>query len=195
MLGKQALKLTTFSGYMTNYILQFLLFAFLGWIIDSTACTITSKKLVWSGYFKGIPLCPVYGFGGILLFGTFSYLRLYPWWFVIPMASLLVILVEYISGVIAVSFFKERLWDYSNEYLNIDGHISLYHSILWVGLVTVLYFFFRDFIFYILDIINGILVLPRYLDGLIFLTVILLIIPLTLQTRKFRLQKLKTKKR
>jgi hypothetical protein len=43
-------------------------------------------------------------------------------------------LVEYITGVMLVLVFKKRYWDYTDESLNIRGHVCLLYSLYWGGL-------------------------------------------------------------
>ena len=52
---------------ITIYLIEFLIFLFIGWVIDSAYRSVASSKLRNSGYFKG-PFCPIYGFGGTLTF-------------------------------------------------------------------------------------------------------------------------------
>ena len=121
-------------------ILLFLLFAFLGWIIDSTYSSIIQKKFISSGYYKGLPLCPIYGFGGLLIFASFTQLEiLYPI-LTILITTIFIILLEYIGGWFCEHILKEKLWDYSDIKGNINGYINPIHSFYWLLLVTILYF-------------------------------------------------------
>ena len=121
------------------YIIEFLIFAFLGWILDSLYSSFEHKKKVISGYFRGVPLCPLYGFGGIILLNSFAFLSSQPAWAVIFASTGMVIVLEYIGGRIAEHVLEERLWDYSKERYNLHGYISAKHSILWFIVVTILY--------------------------------------------------------
>jgi len=126
---------------MTLYILIFLLFSFLGWIIDTTFSSIfTYKRFKPSGYFKNLPLCPIYGVGGIIIFQIFSKLVDCNSFVVISATTLCVITLEYLGGVFCEKFLNERLWDYSQNKFNLNGHIDLIHSIFWLVLITILYF-------------------------------------------------------
>ena len=122
------------------YVVEFFIFAFIGWVMDSIYCTIVEKKIIISGYFKGIPICPTYGFGGIILFNTFALMSDVKPIITIATATCLAIIVELISGWFSENILDEKLWDYSNEFLNLNGYISAWHSFLWFITVTVLYF-------------------------------------------------------
>ena len=122
------------------YIIEFFVFAFIGWITDSLYGSIKHKRKVISGYFKNVPLCPIYGFGGILLLNSFALLHHAPAWLVIVVTTLLIIALEYVGGRLAEFVLEERLWNYSHERYHIHGYISAWHSFLWLVAVTFLYF-------------------------------------------------------
>ncbi len=126
---------------MTEYILIFLLFSFVGWIIDTIYSSIfIHKKFIPSGYYRNVPLCPIYGIGGIIIFQIFSKLIAYESMTVILVTTVFVIILEYLGGVFCVKFLKERLWDYSKRPFNLHGHIDLLDSFFWLVLITILYF-------------------------------------------------------
>jgi len=45
--------------------------------------------------------------------------------------AFLMTLIEYISGLISLKIYHNRLWDYSNRFLNIQGIVCLRFSIYW----------------------------------------------------------------
>ena len=51
---------------MTLLIIEFFIFFFYCWIVDSLYRSLINHKLVNAGYFRG-PICPIYGIGGVLL--------------------------------------------------------------------------------------------------------------------------------
>lgn len=124
------------------YVVQFFLFAFVGWIVDSSYSSLVRKKIVISGYFRGIPLCPIYGFGGILLVNSFALLSAQPVWLTIVVTTILVVALEYVGGWLAEHLLDEKLWDYSKERWNLGGYISAWHSFLWLLAVSGCYLLF-----------------------------------------------------
>ena len=46
--------------------LMFIIYSFLGWIVDTVDILITTKKLVNRGFLIG-PICPIYGVGVLLM--------------------------------------------------------------------------------------------------------------------------------
>jgi uncharacterized membrane protein len=136
-------------------ILLFLLFSFIGWIIDTIyTSAFVKRKFQFSGYYKYLPFCPVYGLGGLLILNMFMYLKDYSPYLVISITTLLVILLEYISGWFCVRVLKERLWDYTKMKFNLHGHICLLISFYWFVLVTVLYVVIERYMNQILNMIN-----------------------------------------
>lgn len=125
------------------YIVLFLIFSFIGFILDSIFCSIRDKKLAKSGYISYLPLCPLYGFGGLLLFSLQRTLGFLPWYLLVAVGVVVTVIAEYVGGVYCVTFLKEKLWDYKSEKWNLDGHISAQHSFYWVIVV----FLFVKFLF------------------------------------------------
>lgn len=68
--------------------------------------------------------------------------------------AVLMTVIEYIAGLIALKGFKVRLWDYSNEWGNIGGLVCPKFSFFW-SLLGALYYF---------------LIHPRVLEGLEWLS-------------------------
>lgn len=174
---------------MLLYFLEFLVFAFLGWIIDSLYSSIEKKRLVISGYFRGIPLCPIYGFGGILLIHSFIYLADQPAHLVIIFTTLLIIALEYVGGLWAEHFLDERLWDYSKERFNLI-YISAWHSFLWLVAVSVVYMLIGTRVSLYLEYLKQHLQLNDALETLLFFIVLTGVILLTSRQKKLRLAKI-----
>jgi len=153
---------------MAIIILEFFLFSFAGWIIDSADRTIETGKLTNAGFFRG-PICPIYGVGGLLLMfflKTFSGLNEY---LLIFSATLAMVLVEYAGGIYCEKVLQIKLWDYSSSRLNIGGYIDLKHSVYWLILVSIFYYLF----FPKLLIAEGFVNIPKFWDLPLLLSVIL----------------------
>lgn len=140
------------------YIVLFLIFSFLGFILDSSYCSLEHKRLVKSGYIPYLPLCPMYGFGGLLLFMVQKIFGFLPWYLLFTMEFLVVVLAELVGGIYCVFFLKERLWDYRNEKWNVRGHISFQHNLYWLLVVSlfikVFFPFFNKIEVFLLEKIN-----------------------------------------
>ncbi len=126
---------------MNRYIFLFFAFSFLGWVWESIYCTICHKKWANRGFLYG-PICPIYGFGGILGLGvydlatdgyipTLGILGIFIAGFAVSM------ILEYPTSWILEKFFHARWWDYSNVPLNINGRTSVPTSIAF-GVASIL---------------------------------------------------------
>lgn len=172
---------------MVKYILIFLLFSFLGWIIDTTYSSIfIHKKFIPSGYYRNIPVCPIYGIGGVVIFQIFSELINYNATTVILVTTFFIILLEYIGGVFSVKFLKERLWDYSNRKFNLHGHIDLLNSFFWLILISATYFIVTPHFSNIINLLKEIDERTERYDMYISATFMIIILGLTIKTKDIR---------
>lgn len=117
-----------------GYLWLFIVYAFLGWCVEVAFHTVTSGKFVNRGFLNG-PVCPIYGFGMvILIFSLHSLLDHFIFLFI--GSVLLTSLLEFITGFVLEKLFDTKWWDYSNMPFNIKGYICLSFSIVW-GLAAV----------------------------------------------------------
>ena len=124
----------------TEYILQMLTFiiiySFLGWVLESVSKSIEQKELVNSGFLKG-PICPIYGFGALIMILGLSFLK--DNIILLFIVSFFILsLWEYIVGVFLEKVFKTKYWDYSHLKFNFQGRICLKNSLAW-GVLGVLF--------------------------------------------------------
>ena len=108
---------------ITDYILFFFSFAFIGWIWEVCLVLVQTGKLVNRGVLLG-PCLPIYGSGGVLIL---LLLRIF---FNRPivtfgMTTLLCTIVEYFTSWYLELTKGVRWWDYSNYFLNINGRVCL----------------------------------------------------------------------
>ncbi len=144
---------------ITIYVIEFILFSFLGWILDSGYRSILAKRWINAGYFAG-PICPIYGFGGVILIFILKTLSNLDLVWLLIIASITMILVEYIGGIFSEKVLRVRLWDYSKTTFNVGGHIDVLHSFYWAILVVVFYFF----IYHSILVGESLVKVPEFLD-------------------------------
>ena len=117
----------------------FILYSFLGFILETVYRSIVTKSLVYPGLLYG-PYCPIYGFGTffllVLLVPIKDNLLIF-----LPAAFLIISILEYVTGYLLEKLLNLRLWDYSSNFLNINGRISLKFSIYWTILAYVFIYF------------------------------------------------------
>ena len=107
----------------TLYFLLFIIYSFLGWLMEVICKLIELKRFVNRGFLIG-PICPIYGYGvlGILLLigtDTKDFLGVF-------LKSILICsILEYFTSYIMEKIFHARWWDYSKKKYNINGRICL----------------------------------------------------------------------
>lgn len=110
-------------------LLYFIIYSFFGWVIESVFKTILEKKWVNSGFLYG-PFCPIYGFGAAIMMLILS-----------PFKNNIILLFitaffvlsiwEYIAGWLLEKKFNTKYWDYTDNFMNINGRVCLLNSIFW----------------------------------------------------------------
>lgn len=118
-------------------IALFLIYSFIGWIVEVSAFLIQDHKFVNRGFFIG-PVVPIYGTGGILITILLTKYQSDP---IVLFCMTVVVcsILEYLTSYIMEKIFKTRWWDYSNKKFNINGRICLSNLIVFgiMGLVMV----------------------------------------------------------
>lgn len=116
-------------------ILYFFIYAFLGWVLETIYAIFIHGHFVKRGFLFG-PLCPIYGFGAVILLLVTKKMYGKPFQkFLI--STILFTLFEYVVSLLLEVVFGLRWWDYSNDFLNIQGRVSLMYTIFWgiIGLI------------------------------------------------------------
>lgn len=118
--------------------MHFMIYSFMGWVIETVYCSIAEKRYVSRGFLNG-PITPIYGFGALSL--------------IILMQDITNVFIVFVGGVVATSFleyvasyfleliFDMHWWDYSGDKYNLNGRIKLKNSILFGFLSIVLIHF------------------------------------------------------
>lgn len=116
----------------------FLIYSLIGWLIEVVYIFLTRHKyLRKNSFFRG-PFSPIYGFGTLLIilfalpFQSNLFLFLI---FTIISTSVL----EYFTSLFFDKIFHISWWNYSDEFPNLHGRISLKHSLFW-GILSILVF-------------------------------------------------------
>ncbi len=120
---------------IVEYIIYFFVYSFLGWLIETIYAMFVHGHFVKRGFLFG-PVCPIYGFGAVLLLMATKKLYKKPF-LKFLIATIAFTLFEYIVSFVLEMLFGLRWWDYSNDFLNIQGRVSLLYSIFWgvIGLI------------------------------------------------------------
>ena len=112
-------------------VFLFLFYCNLGWIYEVVLEFKDGNGFVNRGFLFG-PYLPIYGFGALILILLLKNLmekKIYIWKIpitpIIVFALIIVItsIIEYFSGYVMELVFHQRWWDYSSDFLNINGRI------------------------------------------------------------------------
>jgi uncharacterized membrane protein len=122
---------------MENIIFIFFLLSISGWVLETINESITRKRFVNKGFFKGTYV-PVHGIGGLAVYAVCSPFRAHPV-LVFVLGSVLCTVVEYITAVFLERCFAVKCWDYATyphtKWCHYKGRVSLTIS-LFVGVIT-----------------------------------------------------------
>lgn len=115
----------------------FLVYSFLGWVLETAAGTIKKKRFTNRGFTTG-PFCGVYGTAAVLMAAALQELRGNPVFLFLGCAAVATA-VEWITGKTLERLNRKKWWDYSEKRWNFDGYICLSYSVLWgiLGFVAV----------------------------------------------------------
>lgn len=141
----------------------FLILAFLfflgsvsGWLLELIfrryfSSSNSERKWINPGFCIG-PYLPLYGIGLCVLYllaslNVFSMINpIFNKALIFILMAVCMTAVEYIAGIISVKVFKVRLWDYNNEWGNIQGIVCPKFSLIWALLGSVYYFLIHHYI-------------------------------------------------
>ncbi|MCQ2443370.1 MAG: putative ABC transporter permease [Oscillospiraceae bacterium] len=127
------------SQPLSLVFLYFVWYSLLGWMMETTYCSVRQGHFVDRGFLHG-PVCPIYGVGALLmvfLLGGFT--EQIP--FFLFLSTVTMSLWEYLVGWFLETTTHIKYWDYSNYRFNIKGRVCLKNSIYW-GLVSYICIFF-----------------------------------------------------
>lgn len=125
-------KMTTFK-YLLLYLL---IYAFIGWLLETFYAVTTLGHFVKRGFLYG-PLCPIYGWGAIILISVLqkyksNSLKLFFY------SAIVFSLFEYTVGFALDALFAAKWWDYTNDFMNLNGRISIFFSFAW-GIIAIIF--------------------------------------------------------
>ena len=132
---EEVVKSKSYKDKVFEYITYFFVYSFLGWLIETIYAIFVHGHFVKRGFLFG-PLCPIYGFGAVILIMATKKLYKKPF-LKFLIATVAFTLFEYIVSFLLEMLFGLRWWDYPNDFLNIQGRVSLPYSIFWgvIGLI------------------------------------------------------------
>ena len=109
------------------------------------------RKWLNPGFCIG-PYIPLYGFGLVILYfltifqSRYLEINLKGVIIMIIMMTICLNVLEYFAGWMALKFFKVRLWDYRNEWGNINGFICPKFTVIWLAASSAYVFFLHGIV-------------------------------------------------
>lgn len=103
--------------------LFFIIYSFIGWVIEVAGVFITQRKFVNRGFLIG-PYCPIYGCGGVIITLILNKYYDNPITLFV-MAMVICAILEYTTSYLMEKLFNARWWDYTKYKFNINGRICL----------------------------------------------------------------------
>lgn len=114
----------------------FIIYSFIGWVLESLYKSILQKRIVNSGFLGG-PFCPIYGCGALIMYFALETLK-NNIVFLFLAGFIILSIWEYIVGFFLELVFKTKYWDYSDKFCNINGRVCLLNSFFW-GVLGILF--------------------------------------------------------
>lgn len=120
--------------------ISFIIYSFLGYLVEVTCASINDKKFTISRGFLIGPIIPIFGLGAILII---QFLTKYSDDLItlFVLSTVICSILEYITSYIMEKIFKMRWWDYSDKKFNLNGRIAFDFAIYFgIGGVLMLKF-------------------------------------------------------
>lgn len=129
-----------FMGFpISSLFLYFILYSFLGWVMETCYCSIVEQRLVARGFLYG-PICPIYGGGVVLMILFFTPLKQNLVLFYVVAVAVMTSW-EYLVGWVLEAATHVKYWDYSQFRFNLKGRVCLWVALTW-GVLSYLVIFF-----------------------------------------------------
>ena len=171
---------------LTSLLILGFLFGLCGTVIESLGYSLEHKKLTYRGdkFFWNFPSKPIYAIGGLLLYFSIKFTKASPWYAVVLISTIIVIIWEFLCGLFCTHILKERFWDYSRRNLNLQGHICLWSAKWWLIFSSIFYFFIYDHLVNLESYLDRTIKISNQEDLLIFFLVILFVASLAILKKK-----------
>lgn len=128
-----------YTYHIVQWLAFFYIYCFIGWCIETTYVSLRKRKFVNRGYLRS-PMLPIYGSGAVIMLICTIPVKSHPV-LVFFCGMIGASMLEYITGWAMEAILKVRYWDYTGNFMNLNGHICLGTSIAW-GFLSVLMTYF-----------------------------------------------------
>ena len=118
-----------------TWFLWLMIYSIIGWVYESTICSISQRKLINRGFLNG-PYCPIYGTGAVLVLLVLG--RIQNPVLLFFAGAVLTCSLEYLTSWLMEKLFHARWWDYSKRKFNIGGRVCLIGAVVFGAFSVVL---------------------------------------------------------
>ena len=167
---------------LKDITLYFFIYSFIGWVLETIYAFLVLGHFVKRGFLIG-PICPIYGFGAVLLILLLKNCKGK------PLSQFLIAgfgftVFEYVVSYMLEVVFGLRWWDYSEDLFNLQGRVSLAYSIIWGALGILLIEGIHPYIAKLLEKYKK-RINTRYQDFIILILVIVCIVDFVFSSIKY----------
>ena len=118
-----------------TWFLWLMIYSVIGWVYESTICSIGHRKLINRGFLNG-PYCPIYGTGAVLVLLVLG--RIQNPVLLFFAGAVVTCSLEYLTSWLMEKLFHARWWDYSKRKFNIGGRVCLIGAVVFGAFSVVL---------------------------------------------------------
>ena len=118
------------------YFIYFLVFSIIGWLIETAYSFYSLGHFTKRGFLYG-PLCPIYGWGAVILIIFFSKYKKQNFKLFVY-SAIIFSLFEYLVSFGMEALFALKWWDYTEEFMNLNGRVSIFYTFAW-GIIAILF--------------------------------------------------------
>lgn len=126
-----------------TWFLWLMIYSIIGWVYESTICSIGHRKLINRGFLNG-PYCPIYGTGAVLVLLVLGRIKNPVLLFFA--GALVTCSLEYLTSWLMEKLFHARWWDYSKRKFNIGGRVCLIGAVVFGAFSVVLVLVLHPFV-------------------------------------------------
>lgn len=157
-----------------HFFAYFIIYSFLGWIIETIYGFLMGGVIESRQSFLYGPLCAIYGVGASIMIVLLRYFdkNNYTLFFA---GVVIGAFTEYMVSWIGELWLHVRWWDYSDQFLNINGRICLSYSFLWGISAIILVRTINPRIDKFIDWISS-KITPKIFNIIILITIILIFV-------------------
>ena len=118
------------------YFLYFLVFSIIGWLLETCFSFYALGHFTKRGFLFG-PLCPIYGWGALILIIFFNTYKKHNFKLFVY-SALIFTIFEYLVSYGMEALFSSTWWDYTAEFMNLNGRVSIFYTFAW-GIIAILF--------------------------------------------------------